>query len=478
MMQPLTPSGRKVQIGSNLPESDEIPYKLNYNPRSATPEKGDDKRQGARSPVEAHFDGGKSPLNLMLLTGVCVGLLIGMLVAFFFMNGAESFHENKFSADDMFEGDISPIKNFLENHSNIIKEVAPVKVAPINDGLPQNPIPQYAKFGDSCRTFQGKVNSTESERRFEIVLLATYPRSGNSWARTLIRGASQLESRLTTVKTLDKLNQAGVISMCPTEQCPTRELAKFLSIRLGIEWAETDKIKVIQGVRTIRNEVQGKHCADLFTAHKKNDHHPWPYYPDLPPVLVKSHYPQIGDTQVEEFTKLASKIIHVVRNPFDNIASRYLGTQHAYIDRFQELEAARKDGKTTQEFAEFLEDEMEDYKEFHDYWHSRDMIDAENGISTLYVRYETLCQRTEEVLHGMVQFAGYKVMEDSIQCTLSAHPCLAANLTLPSHIDIFTVEQRKRVMEVHSPILKRYGYTINSDTWELTLSEPEKPMCN
>ena len=36
--------------------------------------------------------------------------------------------------------------------------------------------------------------------RFNLVLLATFPRSGSSWTRTLLRGSTQIKTDLTTVK--------------------------------------------------------------------------------------------------------------------------------------------------------------------------------------------------------------------------------------------------------------------------------------
>ena len=43
-------------------------------------------------------------------------------------------------------------------------------------------------------------NSGLQAHRFGLVLLATFPRSGSSWTRTLLRGSTQIKTDLTTVK--------------------------------------------------------------------------------------------------------------------------------------------------------------------------------------------------------------------------------------------------------------------------------------
>jgi hypothetical protein len=95
---------------------------------------------------------------------------------------------------------------------------------------------------------------------------------------------------------------------------------------------------------------------------------------------------QIGDKAVEDFTlKSISRVIHIIRNPFDNIASRFLGNQRQHVERFNALVEARKKGQTTGAFSRFIEGELERLKEFHNYWFERRLSDSERGVSTLYV---------------------------------------------------------------------------------------------
>ena len=69
---------------------------------------------------------------------------------------------------------------------------------------------------------------------FEVVLLATYPRSGNSWTCELFTEATRIGSRLTTVNGLDELVEVGQLAKCRVTECPTQDIALAL-IQSGLK---------------------------------------------------------------------------------------------------------------------------------------------------------------------------------------------------------------------------------------------------
>eukprot|EP00041_Stephanoeca_diplocostata_P035974 m.1291056 g.1291056 ORF g.1291056 m.1291056 type:complete len:468 (+) comp24784_c0_seq40:655-2058(+) len=293
--------------------------------------------------------------------------------------------------------------------------------------------------------------------RFDIVLLATYPRSGNSWTRSLLRTATELKSDLTTAKGLHTLSQLAASANCTT--CPQIQVRKLLT-QLGIGWAtNTLKQRPLYGIQGAEAASENMPCLDKYSTEVERTSTPWPSFPQIPPLIVKTHYPQIGDTKVEEFTHNVHKKIHIIRNPFDNIASRFLGNQRQHEDRFNALVEARKDGKTTQDFTKFLNLEIDRLKDFHNYWSERRLSDAERGVQTLFVRYEVLCLNTTRVFKRMLDFAGFNAKPNLLQCTLDSLQCHSSTVPFPVHIDLFTEKQIQLVLKENQKILQMYGYT-------------------
>mmetsp|Transcript_19846 Transcript_19846/g.59291 ORF Transcript_19846/g.59291 Transcript_19846/m.59291 type:complete len:491 (+) Transcript_19846:159-1631(+) len=306
------------------------------------------------------------------------------------------------------------------------------------------------------------------ERRLNLVLLATYPRSGNSWARTLFRTATQIKSDLTTVRGTSLLEEAGRLSQCA--ECETKEYDRMYK-KLRLSWvSNVKKARPLYGIKG--TVAEGMSCSHLFTEHASNEDKPWPYFPEHPPIVVKSHYPQIGDSAVETFTvQHVNRVIHIVRNPFDNIASRFLGNQRQHEERFAALIEARKRNQTTPAFKTFLDRELDRIAQFHNYWFERRLSDAERGVPTLYIRYEALCRDTPAVLRRMLAFAGYRELPESLACTLKEFQCHSANSSIPIHLDLFTDGQMRKIRTVHEQILDAYGYVWQDDAKRLALED-------
>lgn len=109
------------------------------------------------------------------------------------------------------------------------------------------------------------------------------------------------------------------------------------------------------------------------------------------PVLIKSHFPFIGEPGVEEFTRKFNKIIHLTRNPFDNVASRFLGNSHKFQDRWDALLAARAKNKTTPVFDAFVKSDVKAYVRFHRYWLQRRVRQTSNRINFWTTSGRFLC---------------------------------------------------------------------------------------
>ena len=194
-----------------------------------------------------------------------------------------------------------------------------------------------------------------------------------------------------------------------------------------------------------RQSPPGLGCSAMAAARPPPDQL-WPYHPGLAPAVVKTHYPQIGGAAVKQFTRLTTRHIHIVRNPFDNIASRYFGSHSLHQSRFDSLLGARALGpnSTTPEFSMFVQKEVAKYRGFYTYWLKRA---AElNAVPFFFTWYESLCNHTAVVLHKMLHFSGFDVDRDRLACTVAEQPCIASStpnntVRWPSHAALFTAEQ-------------------------------------
>ena len=217
---------------------------------------------------------------------------------------------------------------------------------------------------------------------------------------------------------LPELFESTRLARCPVQECTDEQLGKF-SLKLGSVWTHRTQLK---GVTGIDGATSVTDCKKEFTAFKDFKDDPWPYYPKFAPLLVKSHYPEKGheEPEVDKFTRQVTRVIHIVRNPFDNLASQFMGNQGKNQQRYQRLLEKRSEGGTTKAFADFLKMATKRFAYYHNYWYSRQEEDAKRGVPTIWVRYETMCAETAPVIEALVSFSGFYAMTAAKECTLSA----------------------------------------------------------
>jgi len=319
------------------------------------------------------------------------------------------------------------------------------------------------------------------KRNFNMVLLSSFPRSGSSWTRLLLHGGHQYMDRgISTSSSMSVIGNNQMYQMSTCKLC-TSKLSKYILSTLKIapdpfkkgDQADLRNFYGIAQKAVDENQNEHEGCKQHFKLRQKNPL--WRRV--IPPVLIKSHYPFIQDKDTENFIDQVNKIIHLVRNPFDNLASRFLGTKHKFQVRWDELVKARENGKTTKTFEDFLKHDIKEYITFHKYWLNRRESDAANGVPTLFTRYESLCAHTSEIVPEMVKFGGWNFTQESFTCTLNESPCVADQINLPNHAYIYTDEQKQFVINTAKPILEVFGYQFDSE-YKMSLIEPSVPMCN
>ena len=179
--------------------------------------------------------------------------------------------------------------------------------------------------------------------------------------RLLLHGATQILDRglFTNPDNMDQLDQLVEFSECPVTRCAPRTVANFITRTLAIHPdpgnREITEVFVAGGINPTPHPVS---CVDEMTLAKSSNE--WQTTPAS--VSVKSHYPAATPQEhVKNWTEHVSKVVHTVRNPFDNIASRYLGnakSDPAFAKRFKALENARKRNQTTPDFVKFVANEV------------------------------------------------------------------------------------------------------------------------
>lgn len=345
-------------------------------------------------------------------------------------------------------------------------------------------------------------------RRFEVVLLSSYPRSGNSWARLLIHGATEYMDRgLATNRdmTAKALLRTEHYSTCPPNAvgCSDADVSAYIRDELKVvpdpgpssTRGDAVAIRDVYGINgpakfppaaAAAGPAAGPGCQHHFLLRQRQ-----PAWRDLlPPVLIKSHFPFAGDDaepgsddaldDEELFVRYAvSKVVRIARNPFDNLASRFLGNHRKFKHRWDALAKARTadPNATTSDFEAFLKRELPGYLHFFQYWARRRETDAAQGIPTFVTRYESMCGNAGQIIDAMVRFGGWNVSDSAFRCTLAEAPCLADAESMPQHLAIYTQEQIERIWTATAPVLRPLGYAFDTATGKLQLIEPEIPIC-
>lgn len=276
---------------------------------------------------------------------------------------------------------------------------------------------------------------------------------------------------------LSKLIKLNKLSICDPEECDIDDTVLFIhrTLKFVPDPAHKEQAnKVKTGGINVPTQKEGMDCTHTMTLHGTEG-----WRDKVNSVSVKTHYPAVTpNAQVEGFTRGVSHVVHTVRNPFDNIASRFLGSKRRFQERFDELVEARKRNTTTEEFSEFLDAELVLYAKFHEYWLERRTTDAKKGIPTLYTRYESMCHNTKDVVAAIAQFGGWEIQWESFICELEMAPCTAASEGFPQHISLYTPEQIKLVFERTGHLIETFGYEFDPATQKVALETPQIPMCN
>jgi len=298
----------------------------------------------------------------------------------------------------------------------------------------------------------------------------------------LLHGATQIMDRglFTNADNMEQLDQLVEFSECPSTRCAPRTVANFITrtLKLQPDPGISEVAEHYTGGGINPTPVPQVSCAELMTVSKGTEWHTVPSS-----VSVKSHYPAATPQEsVKNWTEHVSKVVHTVRNPFDNIASRFLGNKKAqgqeFVKRFKALENARKRNQTTPEFVKFVAAEIRDYVTFHEYWLGRRTADAARGISTLYTRYESMCQNTREVVTAITKFGGWKMQGASFRCILDSQPCSVSGADFPQHIQLFNDKQIDTIIAKTAHLLVLFGYQFDLTTNTIRLVSPQIPMCN
>lgn len=218
------------------------------------------------------------------------------------------------------------------------------------------------------RPNMSKVNnatSTNSGNAFRpgIVLLASYPRSGNTLLRTLLE-------RTTSIVT-------------GSDTRPDRTLSKSLAMQYdlvgeGLVGKATDA-----GMNKQTKQSSSAHLQNLLQT---------AYDPSL--SIVKTHFPErIGWKPVS-----SSRVLLLIRNPYDSIDSYWnlccTNTHTTSLD-----ESVYK--KYASKFESLARHEIGIWCEFHYYW--LDVCEKE-GVPLLVVRYEDLVLDPESEMQRVIAF--------------------------------------------------------------------------
>lgn len=206
----------------------------------------------------------------------------------------------------------------------------------------------------------------------QVVVLSTYPRSGTSWVRELIRGSTGVVCGASS-RTIDKhaLDWIRMREAPPSQQS---RVASFLISRNMIKGfkfvpnsanhpipnpsranAVNTSIKPHLRLDGVKDSVLSEMPSGLLEECNGLPQIDFTDGRPIPPLLLKSHFPAIGRSGAGvRLVTQSDRRIHVIRNPFDTIVSGFHGSNMLSSDkkvaRWAELTKAAANNRSTPEF--------------------------------------------------------------------------------------------------------------------------------
>eukprot|EP00038_Savillea_parva_P015269 m.219596 g.219596 ORF g.219596 m.219596 type:complete len:404 (-) comp30549_c0_seq1:157-1368(-) len=335
--------------------------------------------------------------------------------------------------------------------------------------------------------------------RFKIIALATFPRSGTSWTLSLLWAAGGLRTgsevgllmKAPTIKSAwpSGLGQppatvldciVRVHRATPTE-ASDEEILKFLKAYELVAPFTMKQVgtRLVQegGVKEAHHGVMSKVCGanhslDMNTLTLGH----------LPPIVIKSHFPTLLHDHkiVGRFLLDADVRLHTIRNPIDNIVSRFHGnpvTQEKRADTYrghwwENLLTALQQGKTTPEFNWYVGDMSNQYIMHHTYWFN---FAKKHGRThpSVFVRYESMCNQLKTMLQQMLDQVNFVPDPERTACAIQTFPCECDNY--PEHASFFNRPQRRRAIKVTQYVSDTAGY-VWADNGSLAFKAAKIPM--
>lgn len=223
--------------------------------------------------------------------------------------------------------------------------------------LPSFLVPSTSKANNATCASSGNVLGSE------IVLLASYPRSGNTLLRTLLE-------RTTSIVT-------------GSDTRPDRTLSKSLAMQYDL----VGEGLVGKAIDANTNRQQIKHSSAQLRNCFQTAYDP-------PLSIVKTHFPERKGWKPVN----SSRVLLLVRNPYDSIDSYWnlccTNTHTTSLD-----ESVYK--KYADKFESLARHEIQIWCDFHYYWLD---ICAKEGVPVLVVRYEDLVLDPESEMQRVIAF--------------------------------------------------------------------------